>query len=225
MSSAASGSHRLSAGVSAFRVGRAEDSVPASGEHRVGATIELAVGDLTAETTDAIVSPSNRGLSGGGLVDLAVRRAAGPELIAACQAEIRKRRGGMLSPGQVVLTPGYRLPAAHVIHCVPPIYEADRSTAQKNLAACFTAALEMARVEGLGSISFPAVATGVYGYPVGEAARVSTATVVEQLAAFAAPRLVRFVLYGPAMLDEYVGAIRDLLGARVRADERSASAE
>lgn len=126
----------------------------------------------------------------------------------------------MLSPGQVVLTPGYRLPAAHVIHCVPPIYEADRAAAQSNLAACFSAALELARLEGLRSVSFPAVATGVYGYPVGEAARVSTATVVEQLDSFAAPRLVRFVLYGPAMLDEYVGAIQGLSGARVRAAAR-----
>ena len=170
------------------------------------AILEIDTGDLTAETTDVIVNPSSRGLSGGGLVDLSVRRVAGPELIAACRAALMAVRGGLLSPGQAVITAGYRLPARFVIHCVPPVYEADRHAARIHLSACYAQALALARLQGLSSISFPAIATGVYGYPVREAAEVALSTVVEQLQVHGGPPRVRFVLFGPTIFQEYVAA-------------------
>jgi O-acetyl-ADP-ribose deacetylase len=198
---------------------RSSDRDPA----RVPRTLEIDTGDLTEETTDAIVNPSSRGLSGGGLVDLAVRRVAGPELIVACRAALMAVRGGLLSPGQAVITEGFRLPARFVIHCVPPIYEADHRAARAQLGTCYTEALALARQRGLSSVAFPAIGVGAYGYPVQEAARVSAAAVVTALRAHARPMRVRFVLFGPAIFDEYVSAVRRELGDPTRGEEPRAS--
>jgi len=141
-----------------------------------------------------------------------VRRVAGPRLALACRATIDRRHGVSLSPGEVVLTPGFGLPARFVIHCVPPVYEADPAAAREQLAGCYRGALSLARTHGLASISFPAIATGAYGYPVGEAADVSIETVARELAQRGTPELVRFVLYGPVTLEQYLGAVRKRLG-------------
>lgn len=172
------------------------------------ARLELIVGDLTTERTDVIVNPSNRDLSGGGLVDLAVRRAAGPELGRACRAAMRELQGRLLSPGEVRLTQGYALPARYVIHCVPETYEPGSDAPREHLAACYGESLRLCRIRAFASVSFPAIGIGAYGFPIHEAARLATAEVVEQLAAHGEPGLVRFVLYGPAMLEAYAEAAR-----------------
>jgi O-acetyl-ADP-ribose deacetylase (regulator of RNase III) len=175
------------------------------------ATLELVIGDLTAERTDAIVNPSSTTLSGGGLVDLAVRRVGGVELVSACRAAIGTVPGGQLTPGRVVLTRGFGLPARHVIHCVPPVYADGSSLAREQLADCHRGALRLARAHGLSSISFPAIATGIYGFPVREAAEVALDALATELRAHHAPSLVRLVLVGPGTLEAYLDAARSRL--------------
>ncbi len=155
----------------------------------------LTVGDITRETTDAIANAANAMLAGGGGVDGAIHRAAGPELLAACQ-EVRKTLpSGRLAPGQAAATPGFRLRAKHVIHCVGPIYDDDPATAPDKLGDCFRNALRICRDLGLRSIAFPAISTGIYGYPLREAATVSLAAIQSDLLAHPQPELVKLVLF------------------------------
>lgn len=157
--------------------------------------VVLSLGDITRETTDAIANAANALLAGGGGVDGAIHRAAGPELLTACQ-EIRKTLpGGRLEAGGAVATPGFRLQAKHVIHCVGPIYHEDRAGAPQKLADCFTNALRLCRQLGLESIAFPAISTGIYGYPMAEAALVSLCAIRNTLLDHATPRLVKMVLF------------------------------
>jgi O-acetyl-ADP-ribose deacetylase (regulator of RNase III) len=140
------------------------------------------------------------------MVDLAIRRAAGPALAEACRAAIRRLPAGRLSPGEAVITPGFGLRAGHVIHCVPPRYLDDPLAAPAQLASCCRNAIALARDQGLSSIALPSIATGVLGYPLDEAAPVTIASVIEQMAEENAPFTVRFVLFGPSMLEAYVSA-------------------
>ena len=180
------------------------------------ACLELELGDITHENTDAIVNPA-----GPGLVDLSIRRAAGPELLEAFHRGTFDLPGGKLARGYALLTPGFGLPAANVIHCAPPVYSDGAVRAREQLAACHSAALRTARENGLLSISFPAMATGVLRYPLREAADVAIGTVVEALGALDGVRLVRFVFTRQAALDAYVDAAWTLL---CRDGERSKSA-
>jgi O-acetyl-ADP-ribose deacetylase (regulator of RNase III) len=151
--------------------------------------IEVVRGDITKEEVDAIVNAANSSLLGGGGVDGAIHRAAGPELLAEC------RTLGGCAPGEAKATGGYRLPARHVIHTVGPVWSGGGRGEAETLAACHRNAIALAGELGSRSVAFPAISTGIYGYPIGEAATVAVASTREALAAHPSIELVRFVLF------------------------------
>ncbi len=171
------------------------------------ACLQFETADIVQERCDAIVNPA-----GPGLVDLAIRRAAGPELTDAFHGRTFELPGGRLGPGDALATPGFRLPAKHVIHCRPPVHADGATRAREQLAACHSSALRVARQLDLRSISFPAIGTGIFRYPAREAAEVATLAVISALRAQDGLRLVRFVFAGQVMRDLYADAARRLLG-------------
>lgn len=141
--------------------------------------IEILQGDITKQTTDAIVNAANRTLLGGGGVDGAIHRAAGPQLLEACK-EVREinLKGSYLQTGEVVLTKGFDLPARYVIHTVGPIWEPQHEALQRvELANCYWNALKLAQQYELTSVSFPAISTGIYNYPQKKAAIIALNTI------------------------------------------------
>ena len=136
-------------------------------EYKLGNTIiSLAEGDITQEETDAIANAANNALQGGGGVDGAIHRAAGPELLEAC------RKIGNCPTGQAVITEGFKLKSRYVIHTVGPIYSGSADD-PKLLASCYKESLQLALDHNLRSVAFPSISTGVYGYPLQEAAPIA----------------------------------------------------
>ncbi|MFF5706064.1 O-acetyl-ADP-ribose deacetylase [Streptomyces sp. NPDC012794] len=156
--------------------------------------ITLVQGDITAEEADAIVNAANSSLLGGGGVDGAIHRRGGPEILAACQDLRRSHYGKGLPTGQAVATTAGRLPAEHVIHTVGPVWsrEEDRSHL---LASCYRESLRVADGLGARTVAFPAISTGIYGWPMDDGARIAIETV---RTARTSVEEVRFVLFDAA---------------------------
>jgi O-acetyl-ADP-ribose deacetylase (regulator of RNase III) len=150
--------------------------------------IEIQQGDITRLDVDAIVNAANRRLLGGGGVDGAIHRAAGPELLAEC------RTLGGCPTGEARITKGYRLPARHVIHTVGPIYRG-RSEDARLLTNCYVNSLSLAAERQLASIAFPAISCGVYGYPLADACQIAIDTTLDVLADHPEIQRVMFVLF------------------------------
>jgi len=159
-----------------------------------GRKLQLVRGDITKEKTEAIVNAANSSLLGGGGVDGAIHRAGGPAIHEECRA-IRDRQGGCPT-GEAVVTTGGRLAARYVIHTVGPVWRGGEGGEKDLLSSCYRNALRRAKELGVASIAFPSISTGIYGYPIAEAAPVALRTVAGFLAEEeGAPSLVRFVLF------------------------------
>ena len=163
--------------------------------------IETALGDITQQRVDAIVNAANSSLLGGGGVDGAIHRVAGPELLAEC------RLLGGCAPGEAKATSGYGLSARHVIHTVGPVWRGGGEGESETLAACHENAVAVAAELGCRTVAFPAISTGIYGYPVELAAGVAVAATAEALDRQDTVELVRFVLFDEQTLAAFDAAI------------------
>jgi len=168
--------------------------------------LTLVRGDITREQVDAIVNAANTGLWGGGGVDGAIHLAAGSELDEACTV-LRRSRGGCPT-GDAVITPGFGLPASHVIHTVGPVWHGGSGDEAVQLASCYTRTLALAEEYGVRTLAFPAISTGVYGYPLAAACEVAFATVLAHRGANVAE--VRFVLFSDEAYQIYEATARKL---------------
>lgn len=166
--------------------------------------VVLVQGDITTETTQAIVNAANSRLAGGGGVDGAIHAAGGPSIMAEC------RKIGGCPTGEAVITTGGNLKAQYVIHTVGPIYRGGAHGEEKLLSSAYRKSLELASKKGIRSVSFPSISTGAYAYPTREAARVALKTVVDYLTDHPEVELVRFVLFGAVDLEVYEAVLKDL---------------
>ncbi len=160
--------------------------------------IGILQGDITTLAVDAIVNAANSALLGGGGVDGAIHRAAGPELLAEC------RRLNGCKTGQAKLTHGYNVPATFIIHTVGPVWHGGSANEPALLASCYRECLTLATTHGIQTIAFPAISCGVYGYPVLQAARIAIATTLEFLSSDDSIDGVSFVCFSDADYDRYV---------------------
>lgn len=165
--------------------------------------IEIVEGNIIDQDVDAIVNAANSSLLGGGGVDGAIHRAAGPELLEEC------RKLGGCPTGEARITRGYRLKARYVIHAVGPVYRGRPQDAEL-LASAYRSSLELAQQHGLRSLAFPSISTGAYGYPIGAAAPIALGTVRAFLLQHPELALVRFVLWGQAAYVAYEQALQAL---------------
>ena len=162
---------------------------------------EVVEGDITRLAVDAIVNAANRALEPGGGVCGAIHRAAGPELARACRA------AAPCPTGEARITPGFRLPARHVIHAVGPVWQGGGAGEEAALAACYRNTLQLAAEHGLTSIAFPAISTGIYGFPADRATDIAVATVAESLAATPSVERVVFACFDAATAARYRAAL------------------
>jgi O-acetyl-ADP-ribose deacetylase (regulator of RNase III) len=169
-----------------------------------GVSIECLRGDITRQQDfDAVVNAANAELRPGGGVAGAIHRAAGPELDKACRAH------APIAPGQAVITEAFNLPNAYIIHTLGPVYGRDEPAADL-LAECYRNSLELAEDKGLASLVFPALSTGAFGYPMGEAARVALETVMQSARGLRHVRRIRFTLFGQDALTAHEKVLEDL---------------
>lgn len=166
--------------------------------------VKAIVADITQERVDAIVNAANSSLLGGGGVDGAIHRAGGPEILAACRELRRTRFVNGLPTGEAAITTGGNLPARHVIHTVGPIYGQHVGQEAQLLAACYTNSLSLSLEHGLATVAFPAISTGVYGYPRNEAAEVASHAIEEFLLGDTVLREVRLVFFSAPDLDTFL---------------------
>jgi O-acetyl-ADP-ribose deacetylase (regulator of RNase III) len=164
-------------------------------------SIEAILGDITQQRVDAIVNAANTTLLGGGGVDGAIHRAAGPELLEEC------RRIGGCPTGEARITKGYRLPARYVIHTVGPVWSGGRRGEPELLRSCYVNSLRLATEHGIRSIAFPSISTGAYRYPIEQAATIAVETVRDALEKATAVELVRFVCFSERDLNVYRKAL------------------
>jgi O-acetyl-ADP-ribose deacetylase (regulator of RNase III) len=167
--------------------------------------VEIVRGDITRETTDAIVNAANAHLAAGAGVCGAIHRAGGDAIFDECALIVGRR--GPLSPGQAVITGAGRLPCRHVIHAVGPVWQGGSSGEAAALASCYRESLRLAEQHGLESIAFPSISTGIYGYPVAEAAEVALRAVREHMGTRGRPDLIRLVLFSDPDFEAYREAI------------------
>jgi O-acetyl-ADP-ribose deacetylase (regulator of RNase III) len=170
-------------------------------------TIEVIEADITTLQVDAIVNAANETLLGGGGVDGAIHRAAGPELLAACRALPQVRPNVRCATGQARITPGFRLPAKFVIHTVGPVWRDGEFGEPQLLTNCYRESLRLARENGVGSIAFPAISCGVYGYPLNAAATVAAHEVRACVAAHALPSRIIFCCFGASIANFFRRAL------------------
>jgi O-acetyl-ADP-ribose deacetylase (regulator of RNase III) len=163
-------------------------------------TLVARIADITTLDVDAIVNAANEALAPGGGVCGAIHRAAGPELARACAAI------DGCPTGEARITPGFRLPARHVIHAVGPVWQGGRSGEPELLASAYRAALRLAAGHGLRSVAFPAISTGIYGYPLREATEVAVRTVRAALEEGSSVAEVTFACFSPEALAAYRAA-------------------
>jgi len=161
----------------------------------VSARLQVVFGNITGLAVDAIVNAANERMLGGGGVDGAIHRAAGPELLDACRTVPEVRPGVRCPTGESRITPGFRLPARHIIHTVGPVWRGGAAGEPELLASCYRSALELARAHGVKSIAFPAISCGVFGYPVDRAATIAVDTTAAYLDAHGTPERVLLVAF------------------------------
>ncbi|MBV8790768.1 MAG: O-acetyl-ADP-ribose deacetylase [Pseudolabrys sp.] len=169
------------------------------------ARLEIIVADITTLDVDAIVNAANTSLLGGGGVDGAIHRAAGPELLKECETL------GSCATGSAKITKGYKLKARHVIHAVGPVWRGGTADEEALLASCYRRSLDLAATYRLAAIAFPAISTGVYRFPADLAARIAVATVAGEISAD--PRSIRrvtFCCFSPESADHHAAAFGDL---------------
>jgi O-acetyl-ADP-ribose deacetylase (regulator of RNase III) len=172
------------------------------------AKLAIIQGDITRQATDAIVNAANPGLMGGGGVDGAIHRAGGPAILEECRQIVAKQ--GRLPTGKAVITTGGNLPAKHVIHTVGPIWRGGNKGEAALLESAYRESLKLAAEQKLASLSFPSISTGVYGYPVAEAAGVAIRTVASFLSGQVTPvKEVVFVLFDTATYQAYSSALEE----------------
>lgn len=169
------------------------------------ATLELVEGDITRQDVDAIVNAANSSLLGGGGVDGAIHRAAGPELLAEC------RTLGGCRTGSAKITRGYNLKAKYVIHTVGPVYHDGAHNEPAQLESAYRTGLDLASQYQCASVAFPAISTGVYGYPMQDAARIAFRTIMDYLAAHSEIKLVRYVLYDARAFETHRRVLEQVL--------------
>ncbi len=167
--------------------------------------LQLVQGDITKQEVDAIANAANSSLLGGGGVDGAIHRAGGPAILEECK-QIRARQGGCPT-GDAVITTAGNLPARYVIHTVGPVWRGGNSDEPELLANCYRNSLELAVEHGIRTIAFPSISTGVYGYPVDQAARVAIKTVIEFLEQEPPLDEVRLVLFDCVTYQAYETAL------------------
>jgi O-acetyl-ADP-ribose deacetylase len=168
------------------------------------AILEVVEGDITQQDTEAIVNAANEQLRVGGGVDGAINLAGGPEI------QKEARRIGYCPTGQAVITTGGNLKAKFVIHTVGPIYKNGLSGEPELLASCYRESLKLASIRGIKSLAFPSIATGIYGYPLADAAKTALGAVKTYLQDHPEIELVRFVLFGQQAFEAYAAALTKL---------------